>query len=105
MSTEHQHRPGLGRQTNKPFKHGKHASKREQRRINSGKAERKIITKPDLSQNKEQKRNTAKQLQEEKRQAALNKNRGLGQTDQGPPKLIVSVSLPTHYLFQRRSYL
>lgn len=87
------HRPGALKQQNKQHKAGKHRSKGGLERENKGRVEAKLLSKKlrrDLR--KLDRRHKASQLRRQRKDAVLLEKRSLGSKD-GPPHLVVIVSL------------
>ena len=88
MSSSYSHKPGPLNKAKKPFK-SRHASKSSLKRENKGKVERVNLRSPkSLDYNKQERKNHAIQFQKNKREELMAAKR-LGNTNQGPPKLIV----------------
>lgn len=86
-----QHKPGSSKQQNKSYKGGKHRSKGDLKRA-SGRVEqaapRAGPKQVSLQGSKHARRLKARQMQTEKRQAAMAARR-LGHLDDGPPRVVV----------------
>jgi len=88
MSSTYSHQPGALKKAKKPFK-SKHATKGSLKRANKGKVEREHVkSSTAAAYSKQERKNHSIQHQNNKREELMVQKR-LGNTNQGPPKLVV----------------